>query len=186
MTTRTKNTQKKRNKILFLNVKQKEEENAAINHKNELSKKQNKRENATKTMEHFQKKKPPDKSPTANIDDQKENQEQWIIPKRKKRTRPDPIRGVEEIKKGQLRGPVVTEYLNNKNFADITCEKMKTKKDKQKSSFKLEVPETLVDELMTPNVWMKGVIINHFYNLQRRQHYPRQSERRQHHRAPIA
>ncbi|KAG5889285.1 hypothetical protein JTB14_007046 [Gonioctena quinquepunctata] len=133
--------------------------------------------------------------------------DQWIIPKRKIRTRPDPIRGVEEIKEGQLRGPVVaqkrahlflsvfhpdtkpeeiTDYLNNKNFADITCEKMKTKKDKQKSSFKLEVPETLVDELMTPNVWMKGVIINHFYNLQRRQYYQRQAEKRHHHRAPIA
>ncbi|KAG5884380.1 hypothetical protein JTB14_026212 [Gonioctena quinquepunctata] len=34
-------------------------------------------------MEHFQKKKAPDQSPTTNIGNQKEDQEQWIIPKRK-------------------------------------------------------------------------------------------------------
>lgn len=64
----------------------------------------------------------------------------------------------------------IINFLKKHNLQkDCVCEKMKTKKHKQISSFKLGVPNDLKDKVMDPDLWPVGTTINHFINLQRRQ-----------------
>lgn len=58
-------------------------------------------------------------------------------------------------------------YLKSQNFEHCICEKMVTKKDKYKISFKLGVPPNDKEKVMSPDLWPEGIIINHFLNLQR-------------------
>ncbi|KAG5873960.1 hypothetical protein JTB14_030662 [Gonioctena quinquepunctata] len=64
---------------------------------------------------------------------------------------------------------VVIEHLKQNNLGEnSTCEKMRTKKDRMVSSFKLTVPQQLKNQIMAPELWPNGTMINHFLNLQRR------------------
>nr|CAI5861196.1 unnamed protein product [Callosobruchus analis] len=60
------------------------------------------------------------------------------------------------------------QYLQN--TLEITCKasKMITRKDKFKSSFKLEIPTEARDAILSPNLWGKGIVVNHFLYLRRR------------------
>lgn len=62
----------------------------------------------------------------------------------------------------------VLNFLKSKNLtAECTCQKMKTRKQNYKSSFKLGVPFDDRSKYMAPEIWPKGVFINHFLNIQR-------------------
>lgn len=61
----------------------------------------------------------------------------------------------------------VMDFLKENNLlAGCRCEKMKTKKQKYRSSFRLAVPQTDVDKYLTPSLWPTGSVINHFRNIQ--------------------
>lgn len=50
---------------------------------------------------------------------------------------------------------------------DCVCEKLKTRKDDQKSSFKLEIKREDRDKVMVGSLWPTGTMVNHFRNLRR-------------------
>lgn len=63
----------------------------------------------------------------------------------------------------------VIEYLKTKQLEDrVKCEKMRTRKEKVKSSFKLIVPQKNKENFLSETLWPKGVSINHFLNIQSR------------------
>lgn len=63
----------------------------------------------------------------------------------------------------------VLQYIReNGHDLKCICEKMKTKKSNQRSSFKLGVPKSIVGDINTGSFWPKGATINHFMNLQSR------------------
>nr|WP_253308707.1 hypothetical protein [Rickettsia endosymbiont of Ceutorhynchus assimilis] len=53
------------------------------------------------------------------------------------------------------------------------CEKMKTVKGNQRSSFKLGVPNSIANIINNGSSWPRGAFINHFINLQSRPQQPR-------------
>ena len=61
----------------------------------------------------------------------------------------------------------ITEYIKkhgiNKN---CICEKMNTKRDKERSSFRLGVPAEYVNEVMSGSMWPVGIVVNFFMNIQ--------------------
>lgn len=61
----------------------------------------------------------------------------------------------------------VKDYIDE--TFNIKCKygKMKTKKDKFKSSFKIYVPVDSKDKVMNGSMWGKGIIVNHFLHLRR-------------------
>lgn len=120
----------------------------------------------------------------------KNNDWQKVTYKRKhtpvvnKNSRPEPLRGQNE-KTVSLRPATrkaslflsgldlevttdeIQAFLKEQNLSPaVSCDKMKTKKQKFYSSFKLTVPYEKVDEYMCADVWPKGIVINHFRNLQ--------------------
>lgn len=126
-------------------------------------------------------------------DDQINKNNKWekVIYRRKntkivnKNSRPEPLRGQNEntaslkpaIRRASLflsgLAPEVTSdevqaFLKEQRLTPaLNCDKMTTKKGKYYSSFKLTVPYEKIDEYMCTNVWPRGIIINHFRNLQR-------------------
>ena len=62
----------------------------------------------------------------------------------------------------------VKNFIESNTHKKCSCEKMKTKSDHKKSSFKLEVLTEVRAQIMSPDLWGPGVIINHFLHLQRR------------------
>ena len=62
----------------------------------------------------------------------------------------------------------ILQYLETKKLKGCTCKKIKTKKEKYRSSFKLAVPRQDRDKYLVADLWPCGVVINHFLNLQRR------------------
>lgn len=63
----------------------------------------------------------------------------------------------------------IIEFLKlNGLDSGCSCEKMKTKKDKYRGSFKLSVPHIDRDKYLAPSLWPVGIIINHFLNIQSR------------------
>ncbi|XP_044745937.1 uncharacterized protein LOC123307619 [Coccinella septempunctata] len=103
--------------------------------------------------------------------------------KTSKRSRPAPIKG--ELEKFNLTvaenqcclfvsglnpdvvAQEVKEYIDETFNIKCKCEKMKTKKDKFKSSFKIYVPVDSKDKVMNGSMWGKGIIVNHFLHLRR-------------------
>lgn len=101
-------------------------------------------------------------------------------------TRPKPLRGTNENEQmlktaekvshlflsgfsPETEGKDILAFLDRNGIGDgCHCDRMKTIKDRQQSSFKLTVPLQKRDELMSPNLWLKDVLINHFRNLQNR------------------
>lgn len=62
---------------------------------------------------------------------------------------------------------LILKYLQDNNLeTDCRCEKIKTKRDKYRASFRLTVPYNERHKYLCPMLWPKGVIINHFMNLQ--------------------
>lgn len=62
----------------------------------------------------------------------------------------------------------IINFLKNKNLdKECSCDKMKTLKDKHRSSFKLVVPYDKREEYLSADLWPKGITVNHFRNLQR-------------------
>lgn len=134
---------------------------------------------------------------TENTDNNKE----WttVLNKNRKYSkirRPEPIKGTGEIpdnfgfsiaeKKACLfisgYGPnapeeVLTRYLKDK--LNVTCisEKMKTKYDHLQTSFKITVPKDRIEEIMSPDLWPKGITVNHFLPLRR--HPMKRNDQRQ-------
>lgn len=70
----------------------------------------------------------------------------------------------------------VENYIKNKLDVSCKCDKMKTRKDYYRSSFKLEVPVESKVILMSPDIWGKGIVINHFLHLRRRPVYMERRE----------
>lgn len=63
----------------------------------------------------------------------------------------------------------IINYLKENGFDGCTCYRMRTKRDRVRSSFKLSIPIQKRNAIMSPELWPSGIIINHFLNLQRRQ-----------------
>lgn len=61
----------------------------------------------------------------------------------------------------------VISYCGGRNIQDCTCTKMKTRRDKHVSSFKLGVPLEHREAVYQPQMWPTGAIINHFINVRR-------------------
>lgn len=112
---------------------------------------------------------------------------EWQVVGRSRNKRPEPTKGVKvcvpqlAVAKPKLAWiflsgfhpdtapEKISEYLKGNGINECECYKMKTRKDKIKSSFKLSVPMNRRREAMSPDLWPTGIIINHFLNLQRRQ-----------------
>ncbi|KAL3274840.1 hypothetical protein HHI36_019623 [Cryptolaemus montrouzieri] len=61
----------------------------------------------------------------------------------------------------------VKEYIDTTFKISSKCEKMKTKKDRFKSSFKVYVPTDSKQQVLNENMWGKGIVINHFLHIRR-------------------
>nr|CAI5833310.1 unnamed protein product [Callosobruchus analis] len=62
---------------------------------------------------------------------------------------------------------MVMDYLEEKKLnVNCSCEKMKTKKEKYVSSFRLAVPYCDREKYLDPKLWPTDTLINHFMNLQ--------------------
>lgn len=112
----------------------------------------------------------------------------WETVRRKRRLpeqpRPKPIQGCNE--NSRLKGVEKQSFLfvsglnrevtsnDLKSFITDTfncqciCEKMKTRKDKHKSSYKVQVPFNARERVMAADMWGKGISINHFLHIRRR------------------
>lgn len=124
-----------------------------------------------------------------------DNEEGWTKVTRKSRKtnqptkniRPEPIKGSNTtssiLKAAQVKSwifltgfdpttneDMIINHLKNNDFGEgCICEKMVTRKDKTKSSFRLGVPQDRRDAIMSANLWPCGIMVNHFINLQRLQ-----------------
>lgn len=120
-----------------------------------------------------------------------ENNEKWTIvsskrSRLKRENRPEPLKGSNSdtaisLAVAQKQGAIfvtglvpntgteeIMGYLKSNNLGEgVNCEKMITKTDRYKSSFKLTLPNAKKREVMNPELWPNGVTINHFLNLQR-------------------
>lgn len=68
----------------------------------------------------------------------------------------------------EITSEAVVEYLKENNLhGNVTCERMKTKKERYRSSFRLVVPYSVVEKYFDADLWPTGITINHFQNLQR-------------------
>lgn len=64
----------------------------------------------------------------------------------------------------------ILDYLGKNGVLDrCLCTKMKTRRDGQRSSFKLAVPRQISKKVMSGEMWPRGVLVNHFLNIQRHQ-----------------
>lgn len=62
----------------------------------------------------------------------------------------------------------IMEFLTrNQLEAGCICQKMATKRDKTRSSFKLGIPKENEAQILSTDLWPTGILINHFINLQR-------------------
>lgn len=61
----------------------------------------------------------------------------------------------------------VKECIDETFKIDCKCEKMKTRKDKFKSSFKIYIPVDSKNKVLSGNMWGRGIVINHFLHLRR-------------------
>ena len=131
----------------------------------------------------------------ANLQKTQSQDNAWTEVKRKdkhKRTRPDPIQGSKSLNEPSPIDLKVAEkqswlfvtglspditvqeinaYLQSQGIDKSTIEKLKTRKDLYKSSFKICVLRNLRDTVMNSEFWPQGVSVNHFLNLQRRSEY---------------
>lgn len=63
------------------------------------------------------------------------------------------------------------KFLEDNNLREgCSCERMDAVKGRRVGSFKLLVPISNKEKIMSPELWPEGVVINHFLNLQRRRY----------------
>lgn len=67
----------------------------------------------------------------------------------------------------EIKPEEVKEYIDKILKIDTKCEKMRTRKDKYRSCFKLYVPYDMREDVMNSDMWGKGVTINFFLHLRR-------------------
>ncbi|KAL3289598.1 hypothetical protein HHI36_023011 [Cryptolaemus montrouzieri] len=122
-------------------------------------------------------------SPKVKIQQERENWREVVKKRNPKQTRPVPIKGamdkfsltiVEQQSCLFLSGldpdiepEEVKEYIDTTFKISSKCEKMKTKKDRFKSSFKVYVPTDSKQQVLNENMWGKGIVINHFLHIRR-------------------
>ncbi|KAL3273335.1 hypothetical protein HHI36_014784 [Cryptolaemus montrouzieri] len=122
-------------------------------------------------------------SPKVKIQQERENWREVVKKRNPKQTRPVPIKGAMDkfsltIAEQQSClflsgldpdiGPEeVKEYIDTTFKISSKCEKMKTKKDRFKSSFKVYVPTDSKQQVLNENMWGKGIVINHFLHIRR-------------------
>lgn len=120
------------------------------------------------------------------------NEDKWItVVNRRQREntlkikRPEPLKGSNEDTSCSLKtaprmaflflsglapettGDDVLQFLKiNELENGCKCEKLKTKREKYRSSFKLTVPIDQRPKLLSASLWPSGTIINHFLNIQ--------------------
>ena len=101
-----------------------------------------------------------------------QNKNDWVmVTKKKKNTRPNPIKGKNEssntlnaaVKISWLflsglapsteTADVIKHLQENQLGKDVICEKMTTKRDRYQRSFKLGIPVDRKDEKMAPELW---------------------------------
>lgn len=63
---------------------------------------------------------------------------------------------------------IVSKYLREKINIECVCEKIKTRKDHFQSSFKVRIPSNNVADVLSPDLWPEGIMVNHFMSLRRR------------------
>lgn len=56
----------------------------------------------------------------------------------------------------------IINYLKEKNFTEIVCEKMNSKRPDIYSSFKIGGPERIIEDLKQPEIWPVGAYVNPF------------------------
>lgn len=61
----------------------------------------------------------------------------------------------------------VKTYLDGITTTETKCEKMKTRKDKYKSCFKIYVDYEKKEDVMNAKIWGKGVVVNYFLHIRR-------------------
>lgn len=111
--------------------------------------------------------------------------EAWTEVRSRKNRRPSPIRGENKnflLQVAEERNSAclflsglhpnvgaeeVKQYIDGKTQILCKCEKMKTRNDRYKSSFKIEIPKEMRKTVMSPDFWGKGVVINHFLSVRR-------------------
>lgn len=54
-------------------------------------------------------------------------------------------------------------YLNNKNFKQVICEKLNSRRPEEYASFKVSVPTTDLDAIRKPEIWPVGACVNRFF-----------------------
>lgn len=60
-----------------------------------------------------------------------------------------------------------TYVQNNTNIGNVKCEKLLTRKDKWRSSFKIGVPRDEINKIMTADLWPSGIMFSPFMNIRR-------------------
>ncbi|KAL3275866.1 hypothetical protein HHI36_020605 [Cryptolaemus montrouzieri] len=114
---------------------------------------------------------------------ERENWREVVKKRNPKQTRPVPIKGAMDkfsltIAEQQsclflsgldpdIEPEEVKEYIDTTFKISSKCEKMKTKKDRFKSSFKVYVPTDSKQQVLNENMWGKGIVINHFLHIRR-------------------
>ncbi|KAL3278835.1 hypothetical protein HHI36_016355, partial [Cryptolaemus montrouzieri] len=122
-------------------------------------------------------------SPKVKIQQERENWREVVKKRNPKQTRPVPIKGAMDkfsltIAEQQsclflsgldpdIEPEEVKEYIDTTFKISSKCEKMKTKKDRFKSSFKVYVPTDSKQQVLNENMWGKGIVINHFLHIRR-------------------
>ncbi|KAL3281433.1 hypothetical protein HHI36_004641 [Cryptolaemus montrouzieri] len=122
-------------------------------------------------------------SPKVKIQQERENWREVVKKRNPKQTRPVPIKGAMDkfsltIAEQQsclflsgldpdIEPEEVKEYIDTTFKMSSKCEKMKTKKDRFKSSFKVYVPTDSKQQVLNENMWGKGIVINHFLHIRR-------------------
>ncbi|KAL3289100.1 hypothetical protein HHI36_003541 [Cryptolaemus montrouzieri] len=111
-------------------------------------------------------------SPKVKIQQERENWREVVKKRNPKQTRPVPIKGAMDkfsltIAEQQsclflsgldpdIEPEEVKEYIDTTFKISSKCEKMKTKKDRFKSSFKVYVPTDSKQQVLNENMWEKG------------------------------
>nr|CAI5830658.1 unnamed protein product [Callosobruchus analis] len=66
---------------------------------------------------------------------------------------------------------IIKQYIEANLNVTALVTKMKTKTAKIKSSFKVEIPSHVKDQIMSPEMWPKGTIVNFFLRLRQSPEY---------------
>lgn len=57
----------------------------------------------------------------------------------------------------------IIQYLESKQFANVNCEKLVSRRPQEYSSFKLSFPLKDLEHINNSELWPEGVKLNHFF-----------------------